>query len=105
MSAATAAPSTTACSYGDGWFPNRVGDDDKNIARVEKLQRLGEEAGRGQIPVTLQLAPRDPALLERYERAGVARAVYMLPSDERDEVERRLDRFTQAKDGYRAAGG
>ena len=55
--------------------------------------------------MTLQLAPRDPALLERYERAGVARAVYMLPSDERDEVERRLDRFTQAKDGYRAAGG
>ena len=92
-------------AYGDGWFPNRVGDDDKNIARVEKLQRLGEEAGRGQIPVTLQLAPRDQALLERYERAGVARAVYMLPSDERDEVERRLDRFTQAKDGYRAAGG
>jgi len=92
-------------AYGDGWFPNRVGDDDKNIARVEKLQRLGEEAGRGQIPVTLQLAPRDPALLECYERAGVARAVYMLPSDERDEVERRLDRFTQAKDGYRAAGG
>ena len=92
-------------AFGDGWFPNRVGDDDKNIARVEKLQRLGEEAGRGQIPVTLQLAPRDPTLLERYERAGVARAVYMLPSDERDEVERRLDRFTQAKDGYRAAGG
>ena len=72
-------------AYGDGWFPNRIGDDDKIIARVDKLQRLGEEAGRGPIPVTMQLAPRDPALLERYEEAGVTRAVYMLPAAERDE--------------------
>jgi probable F420-dependent oxidoreductase len=91
-------------AFGDGWFPNRVGDDEKNIARVEKLQRLGEEAGRGPIPVSLQLAPRDPALLERYERAGVTRAVYMLPATERGEVERRLDGFTEAMEEYQTAG-
>jgi probable F420-dependent oxidoreductase len=91
-------------AYGDGWFPNRIGDDEKNIARVEKLQRLGGEAGRGPIPVTLQLAPRDPALLERYERAGVTRAVYMLPAAERGEVEGRLDRFTAAMREYSGVG-
>ena len=90
-------------AFGDGWFPNRIGDDEKIIARVEKLQRLGAEAGRDSVPVTMQLAPRDPALLERYEKAGVTRAVYMLPAASNDEVEAKLDRFTAAKDGY--AGG
>jgi probable F420-dependent oxidoreductase len=88
-------------AYGDGWLPNRIGDDEKIIARVEKLQRLGEEGGRGRLPVSLQLAPRDPALLERYEQAGVERAIYMLPAADRGEVEAKLDRATQAKDSYR----
>jgi len=86
--------------YGDGWLPNRIGDDEKIIARVEKLQRLGTDAGRGKLPVSLQLAPRDPALLERYEQAGVERAIYMLPAAGRDEIERKLERFTEAKDAY-----
>ncbi len=92
-------------AYGDGWLPNRIGDDDKIIARVVKMRRLGEEAGRGPIPTSLQLAPRDPALLERYEQAGVKRAVYMLPAAERPEVERKLDQYTAAIDEYSSAGG
>ncbi len=87
-------------AFGDGWLPNRIGDDEKIIARIEKLQRLGAEAGRDSVPVTMQLAPRDPALLERYEQAGVTRAVYMLPAASNDEVEAKLDRFTAAKNGY-----
>ena len=92
-------------AFADGWFPNRFGDDDRFIARIEKLQRLGGETGRDRIPVTLQLAPRDPALLERYQGAGVTRAVYMLPAAERGEVERKLDHFTEAMRGYQTAGG
>jgi probable F420-dependent oxidoreductase len=87
-------------AFGDGWLPNRIGDDEKIIARVEKLQRLGKEAGRDSVPVTMQLAPRDPELLERYEKAGVTRAVYMLPAKSNDEVEAKLDQFTAAKDAY-----
>lgn len=90
-------------AFGDGWLPNRIGDDDKNIARVEKLQALGREAGRDSVPVSLQLAPRDPAKLQRYEKAGVTRAIYMLPAGERGEVERKLEQFTVAKDAYLAA--
>jgi hypothetical protein len=36
-------------------------------------------------------AKPDPALIERYEAAGVGRVVFWLPSVERDEMERRLD--------------
>lgn len=92
-------------AFGDGWLPNRIGDDEKNIARIEKLQRLGAETGRSEVPVTLQLAPRDPALIERYERAGVTRCVYMLPAADRGEVERRLDGYTETMLAYASAGG
>ena len=87
-------------AFGDGWLPNRIGDDEKIIARVEKLQRLGADVGRDSVPVTMQLAPRDPALLERYEKAGVTRAVYMLPAGAEDEVEAKLDRFSAAMREY-----
>jgi probable F420-dependent oxidoreductase len=91
-------------AYGDGWLPNRVGDDEKIIARVEKLQRLGAEAGRGKLPVSLQLPPREPALLQRYEEAGVERAIYMLPAADAGEVERKLDSFTASMREYLDAG-
>jgi hypothetical protein len=85
-------------AYGDGWFPNRIPPDDAMIARVEELQRLGEEAGRGRIPVTLQIPPRDPNVLEQYERAGVTRTVHMLrPNDAVDagSAERKLDEWAE----------
>jgi probable F420-dependent oxidoreductase len=92
-------------AYGDGWLPNRIGDDEKIIARVEKMRRLGEEAGRGPIPTSLQLPPRDPELLERYEEAGVDRAIYMLPHADETEVERKLDSFAKSMREYETAGG
>ena len=92
-------------AYGDGWLPNRIGDDEKIIARVEKMRRLGEEAGRGPIPTSLQLPPREPDLLARYEEAGVNRAIYMLPAADDGEVERKLDSFTASMNEYKSAGG
>jgi probable F420-dependent oxidoreductase len=85
-------------AYGDGWFPNRIPPDDAMIARVEELQRRGEEAGRGAIPVTLQIPPRDPAVLERYEQAGVTRTVHMLRADDAADAgtaERKLDEWAE----------
>jgi probable F420-dependent oxidoreductase len=84
-------------AYGDGWFPNRIPPDEGMIARVEELQRLGEESGRGRIPVTLQIPPRDLDVLRRYEEAGVTRAVHMLrPGDAADagSAERKLDEWS-----------
>jgi hypothetical protein len=85
-------------AYGDGWFPNRIPPDDAMIARVEELQRRGEEAGRGSMPVTLQIPPRDPAVLERYEAAGVTRAVHMLRAGDAADAgsaERKLDEWAE----------
>jgi probable F420-dependent oxidoreductase len=90
-------------AYGDGWFPNRIPPDDAMIARVEELQRRGEQAGRGPIPVTLQIPPRDPAVLERYEQAGVTRAVHMLRAGDAADAgsaERKLDEWAERIHSY-----
>jgi probable F420-dependent oxidoreductase len=84
--------------YGDGWFPNRIGDEEKFAARIDKLQRLGREQGRDAVPVTLQLAPTDPAEIERYAQRGVTRCVWYLPPAPRDKVERSLDKYAAFKD-------
>jgi probable F420-dependent oxidoreductase len=89
-------------AYGDEWLPNRVGDEEKFIARIEKLQRLGKEAGRDSVPVTLQLAPLDREGLERYERAGATRALWYLPSGTRDKVEPALDKYAAAMQAAKA---
>jgi probable F420-dependent oxidoreductase len=90
-------------AFADGWFPNRIPPDDQMIARVEELQLLGEEAGRGPIPVTIQIPPKDPAVLERYEEAGVTRAVHMLRAGDaatREGAERKLDEWTERIQAY-----
>jgi probable F420-dependent oxidoreductase len=90
-------------AFGDGWFPNRIPPDEGMIARVEELQRLGDQAGRGPIPVTLQIPPRDPEVLHRYEEAGVTRAVHMLrPGDAADarSAERKLDEWAGRIQAY-----
>jgi len=93
-------------AFGDAWFPNRILPDDAMIARVEELQRLAAEAGREPIPVTIQIPPRDPAVLERYEGAGVTRTVHMRrPGDgaESGSAERKLDEGAERMTSYSAA--
>jgi alkanesulfonate monooxygenase SsuD/methylene tetrahydromethanopterin reductase-like flavin-dependent oxidoreductase (luciferase family) len=92
-------------AYGDGWFPNRIPPDDQMIARVEELQRRATDAGRGSIPVSVQIPPRDPSVLERYEGAGVTRAVHMLRAGDaagRDAAERKLDEWAERIEAYAA---
>ncbi|HEX3292448.1 MAG TPA: LLM class F420-dependent oxidoreductase [Solirubrobacterales bacterium] len=93
-------------AFGDAWFPNRIPPDDAMIARVEELQRRGEEAGRGPIPVTLQIPPRDLAVLERYEQAGVTRSVHMLRAGDAADpgsAERKLDEWAERIQAYTSA--
>ncbi|CAN5421104.1 LLM class F420-dependent oxidoreductase [soil metagenome] len=86
--------------YGDEWFPNRIGDDDRFIARIEKLIRRGrEEAGR-EIGVTVQLAPTDPSEIERFAEAGVHRCAWYLPPRDSDAIGRALDRYTEVIQAY-----
>jgi probable F420-dependent oxidoreductase len=92
-------------AFGDGWFPNRIPPDDQMIARVEELQRRAEQAERGRIPVTIQIPPKDLAMLERYEEAGVTRSVHMLRAGDAADAgsaERKLDEWVGRIEAYSA---
>jgi probable F420-dependent oxidoreductase len=92
-------------AYGDGWFPNRIGAEEHNIPRIEELGRRAAEAGRDPIPVTLQIPPRDPDSLRRYEQAGVTRSVFMLRAEDATtaaSAERKLDEWAERIAAYDA---
>jgi probable F420-dependent oxidoreductase len=80
--------------YGDGWLPRaRHGFDAKeNIAR---LARVAEEGGRdpSEFSVSVFGAPGEREVLDGYAEAGVTRALLTLPSEPRDDVLRRLDKY------------
>jgi probable F420-dependent oxidoreductase len=86
--------------FGDEWGPGDAGPE-AMLPRLEELRRRSEEAERPPVPTTLFVAPADPTTLERYEDAGVHRAVYALPSvTSLGEVERELDRLADVIDAY-----
>jgi probable F420-dependent oxidoreductase len=90
--------------YGDAWYPNFLGDDDRMLARLEKLRLLAAEQGRDPIPTTLQIAPLEPDRLARFEAAGVTRVLRYVSSAAPDVVERELDEYAAAAVEYRTAG-
>ena len=81
--------------YGEGWLPRaRNGFDAKeNLAR---LARIAEEGGRSPSDFSVSVfgAPDDQSLLDSWAEAGVTRALLTLPSEPRDDVLRRLDRYS-----------
>jgi probable F420-dependent oxidoreductase len=79
--------------YGDGWMPGGGGDDAQLPARIAELNDLAREAGRRSISVTAWGAQPDPKLLERYQKLGIVRAVFRLPTAGVDEILPSLDRF------------
>ncbi len=91
-------------AFGDEWMPNRVRDDEI-IPRFEELARRAAEGGRAPIPITVAGLMRDPARIERFERAGVQRGLFWLPASSRDEVEQAFDRYASAAEEYRRGGG
>ena len=93
-------------AFADEWFPNRHGDDDFMIGRIEQLQRLAAEAGRERIPVTLQIPPAEPERLARYAAAGVTRCVNMLRAEDSGDTasaERKLDEWVGRIESFAVA--
>ena len=83
-------------AFGDEWMPNRGLDDADALGRrIEELQRLASDAGRGHIPVTAFGAPRDADLLRRLEEAGVHRAVWYVPPVPHDEAASRVEHYAE----------
>ena len=91
-------------AYGDEWMPNRIGDDQKISARIARLRKAGEDAGRGPIPTTLANATTEPDVLELYESRGVHRALFWLRQGDESDAERRLDRIAAGIEAYERAG-
>ena len=89
---------------GDEWLPNRIGDDDGMVARFEELARRAQQAGREPVPVTVAGLMRDPARIERFERAGVHRGFFWIPSVGRAEIEPLLEKYATAVNQYARAG-
>ncbi len=79
--------------YCDGWMPIsvRAGDIGAGIA---DLRRRAETAGRdpNSLSVTVFGAKPDEAILRSYEKAGVDRALFGLPSADRETILPLLDR-------------
>jgi probable F420-dependent oxidoreductase len=90
-------------AFGDEWMPNRVRDE-QIIPRFEELGRRALQAGR-EIPITVLGMMRDPARIERFERAGVQRGVFWLQQSGPQEVEAAFDKYAAAVDAYTRAGG
>src|SRR5436305_9579901 len=57
--------------YGDVWMPNRIGDDEALLARVDELRSRAERP----IGVTISGASTKPERLPPYAQAGSQRAV------------------------------
>ncbi len=90
-------------AYGDGWMPyagRHLPDGrwqatsaaaggvslDDFLRRGQELQRLGKEAGRGHLSLTLFGAPDDPIELEKLQAGGVDRCLFWLPAGQGDVV-------------------
>lgn len=79
--------------WADGWFPRGRGGFDP-AEGMARLKAIADEAGRSMdtIDVSLFGAPPNREALDRAAEAGVTRAILALPSNDRDDVLRRLDR-------------
>jgi probable F420-dependent oxidoreductase len=78
--------------FGDAWLAQHR---QRPLERIGDLRARAAEAGRD-IPVDVIGVPPDPAVLERYEAAGVRRASMWAPSGNRGVVEPALDAFERA---------
>ena len=80
--------------YCDGWFP-RASPRFDPVEGMSRLRQAAAEAERDMAGLSMSVfrAPAEKADLERYAEAGVARAVFRLPSATRDTVLPLLDEY------------
>lgn len=89
-------------AYGDGWLPNSGRSPSSLGRKLDELNELAQQAGRGHIPTSLfGLAPdTERSLLESYAELGVDRIIYKLPPAPADEVLPLLDQTAKMADSF-----
>jgi len=82
--------------YCDGWIPTGVNLDDLSTA-ITSLHGRALQAGRqpGEVPVSIFGASPEEAVLHRYQALGIERAVFTVPSREREHVLPLLDTYAE----------
>jgi probable F420-dependent oxidoreductase len=82
-----------AVRYGDGWVPLAGRGDADPVQSLPALREAAEKAGRdpGSIEVSIYGAPPRKDAVARYAEAGMSRAIFLVPPQERDETLARLD--------------
>ncbi len=82
-------------AFGDAWFPNYLGEE---ALKPALLDRAAELRARAERPVDFMVmtAPAKPAALEELRQAGCRRVVRWVPSANRGEIERALERWESA---------
>ncbi|MFN8526933.1 MAG: LLM class F420-dependent oxidoreductase [Chloroflexota bacterium] len=87
--------------YCDGWLPI-PGRSEKSLeARIAELNERAKAQGRGPVPVTVFGAPRDVAQISAWEKAGVERVLFRLPSDGADATRPVLKECAELMRAYR----
>jgi len=86
-----------AIQYCDGWMPIPARTEGDAVEAVAQFRRQAEAAGRDPktLSVTFFFAQPDRRQLERYEQAGIERAIFSLPSEGRETVLPLLDQYAQ----------
>jgi probable F420-dependent oxidoreductase len=84
-----------AVKYGSGWIP--VGDAEGAMRKLPEFRELAAKAGRdpASLEVSVYYCAPDPALLTRMRDAGIARAVFGVPSEPAEKVLPLLDRYRE----------
>ena len=82
--------------WADGWFPRGRGGFEP-AEGMARLKRIADEAGRSMDTINVSLFGVEPnrAALDQAAEAGMTRAILGLPSNDRDDVMRRLDRHAE----------
>jgi alkanesulfonate monooxygenase SsuD/methylene tetrahydromethanopterin reductase-like flavin-dependent oxidoreductase (luciferase family) len=80
--------------FGDGWIPI-VRRDRNPVEKIPALRQRLEQAGRDpkSVPISIFFAPTNKPGLDALRAAGVARAIFSLPSEPRDKVLPLLDTY------------
>ena len=94
-----------AVRYGNGWIPLASRPQYEDVtAFFPEFRRMAEQAKRDpqELPISIFGAPEDEARLARYEQAGVARVVAVLPSAKADVVLPILDRWAKLREKFRS---
>ncbi|MFI5340899.1 MAG: LLM class flavin-dependent oxidoreductase, partial [Candidatus Methylomirabilales bacterium] len=88
--------------YCDGWFPlaGRAGD---LAAGIADLRRLAEKARRdpNSLSVSVYAATAEESTVRQYEKAGAERAIFYLPSADRDTVLPILDKYAKLAQAFK----